>query len=67
MIRAVAAKVAQAGMNLWFKQSAAEILEGIELPTDWPAAEKLKCGTDTLDVWIDSGSSHRAVLQKRST
>ena len=65
VIRAIATKVADSGTNLWFEKSAAEILEGIELPEDWPAADQLKCGTDTLDVWIDSGTSHRAVLQKR--
>lgn len=65
VIRAVAEKVAKSGTNLWFSQTAAEILKGIELPASWPAAELLKCGTDTLDVWIDSGTSHRAVLQKR--
>lgn len=66
VIRAISAKVAQSGTNLWFKHNAAEILAGIELPSDWPNPETLKCGTDTLDVWIDSGSSHRAVLQKRA-
>jgi isoleucyl-tRNA synthetase len=65
VIRAVAAKIAVHGTNIWFKQSAAELLEGIELPSDWPSADSLTCGSDTLDVWIDSGSSHRAVLQKR--
>jgi isoleucyl-tRNA synthetase len=55
-----------AGTDLWFEKTAAEILDGIALPSDWPNAEKLSCGNDTLDVWIDSGSSHRAVLQKRS-
>ena len=65
VIRAIAKKVAAAGTDLWFEQSAEEILDGIALPEDWPTADKLKCGTDTLDVWIDSGTSHRAVLQKR--
>ena len=65
VIRAIAAKVAEQGTNLWFKQSASEILDGITLPEGWPKPDQLKCGTDTLDVWIDSGSSHRAVLQKR--
>ncbi|MEO0509765.1 MAG: isoleucine--tRNA ligase [Verrucomicrobiota bacterium] len=65
VIRGIAAKVATTGTDLWFEKTAAEILEGIELPADWPSAEQLKCGTDTLDVWIDSGTSHRAVLQKR--
>lgn len=65
VIRAISKKVAEAGTDLWFEKTAAEILEGITLPDDWPSADKLKSGTDTLDVWIDSGSSHRAVLQKR--
>lgn len=65
VIREISKKVAQDGTNLWFKQTAAEILDGISLPEGWPTPDKLKCGTDTLDVWIDSGSSHRAVLQKR--
>lgn len=65
VIRAIAAKVAKDGTDIWFKQSAAEILDGIALPDSWPAASELECGTDTLDVWIDSGTSHRAVLQKR--
>ena len=65
VIRAIAAKVATHGTNLWFEQSAPEILSGIELPAGWPAPEALKRGMDTLDVWIDSGTSHRAVLQKR--
>ncbi|MGC6423778.1 MAG: isoleucine--tRNA ligase [Lentimonas sp.] len=65
VIRAVAKKVAKDGTNIWFKQSAAELLDGVSLPKGWPPASELKCGTDTLDVWIDSGSSHRAVLQKR--
>ena len=66
VIRAISKKVAEAGTDLWFEKTAAEILDGIPLPSDWPSAEKLSCGSDTLDVWIDSGSSHRAVLQKRS-
>ena len=66
VIRAISKKVAVSGTDLWFEKTAAEILDGIPLPSDWPSAEKLTCGNDTLDVWIDSGSSHCAVLQKRS-
>lgn len=66
VIRAISNKVAEAGTDLWFEKTAAEILDGIPLPSEWPSPEKLTCGNDTLDVWIDSGSSHRAVLQKRS-
>ena len=66
VIRAISNKVAVAGTDLWFEKSATEILDGIPLPSGWPSPEKLTCGNDTLDVWIDSGSSHRSVLQKRS-
>jgi isoleucyl-tRNA synthetase len=66
VIRGIAAKVAKTGTDLWFEKTAAQILEGIKLPSNWPPVEQLKCGSDTLDVWIDSGTSHRAVLQKRA-
>ena len=61
--RAVAAKIAAEGTNFWYNATAAQILDGITLPADWPAATALTCGRDTLDVWIDSGSSHAAVLR----
>ena len=65
VIRALSKKVAVHGTDLWFEKSASEILDGITLPDGWPSPDQLKCGSDTLDVWIDSGTSHRAVLQKR--
>lgn len=65
VIRALAPKIGRSGADLWFRASAAELLAGIELPADWPHPEQLTPGTDTLDVWIDSGCSHRAVLQQR--
>ena len=34
-------------------------------PTDWKGAEAAAKSNDTLDVWIDSGSSSRAVLMRR--
>jgi isoleucyl-tRNA synthetase len=57
VIRKVADLVARHGTNLWFERDDA-----------WWAAELgLAPGTtrrnDTLDVWIDSGVSHRAVLR----
>ncbi|MCX6956417.1 MAG: class I tRNA ligase family protein, partial [Verrucomicrobia bacterium] len=61
---AVAEKFAQQGTNLWYSATPAEILSGIALPAGWPAASSLTCGRDTLDVWIDSGSSHAAVLKR---
>jgi isoleucyl-tRNA synthetase len=62
--RAVADKFATVGTNLWYSATAAEILAGVTLPAEWPAASALTCGRDTLDVWIDSGSSHAATLRR---
>ncbi|MBT4225086.1 MAG: class I tRNA ligase family protein, partial [Opitutae bacterium] len=64
VIREIADKVESQGTNFWFESEAADILESINLPESW-VGKKLQCGTDTLDVWIDSGCSHRAVLQKQ--
>ncbi len=65
VIRGIADKVAKKGTNIWFDESAEKILEGIEIPSSWGEASKLRKGSDTLDVWIDSGSSHAAVLSPR--
>jgi isoleucyl-tRNA synthetase len=62
--RAVADKFATVGTNLWYNAPPAEILAGIPLPAGWPAPAALTCGRDTLDVWIDSGSSHAATLRR---
>ena len=63
VIRAVADKIATKGTNFWYDAPASEILAGVTLPAGWPAASALTAGRDTLDVWIDSGSSHAAVLK----
>jgi isoleucyl-tRNA synthetase len=63
VIRAIAAKVATRGTNLWYDSTPAQILEGVKLPAGWPAPAELTCGRDTLDVWIDSGSTQAAVLK----
>lgn len=65
VIREVAKKVGREGSNYWFDHTAEEILEGITLPESF-RGKKLTKSTDTLDVWIDSGSSHYAVLKKRT-
>jgi isoleucyl-tRNA synthetase len=62
--RAIADKFSARGTNLWYDATPAEILDGIKLPAGWPAPSALTCGRDTLDVWIDSGSSHAAVLKR---
>jgi isoleucyl-tRNA synthetase len=64
VIRAVADKVEKRGTNLWYESSPVEILGGISLPQGWPDSSTLTCGRDTLDVWLDSGSSHAAVLKR---
>lgn len=62
-IRIVADLFREKGSNAWFEMSAAEIL---------PAGVQCECGcdelekeTDTMDVWFDSGSSWRAVIENR--
>ncbi|MGF1530998.1 MAG: isoleucine--tRNA ligase [Puniceicoccaceae bacterium] len=62
VIEALAGKVALHGTSIWFEQDAAQLLDGIPLPAGWQDRD-LVTGKDTLDVWIDSGCSHRAVLQ----
>ncbi|MES2995545.1 MAG: isoleucine--tRNA ligase [Verrucomicrobiota bacterium] len=54
----VADIVEKEGTNFWFEKSDAEIAALLGLP-----AGVKKC-RDTLDVWIDSGCSHVAVLEK---
>ncbi len=54
-IRKLADLVAQRGSNVWFEFSDAELARELELP------EGTTNRNDTIDVWIDSGVSHRAV------
>ncbi len=61
LIQFLADKISHEGSNLWFSKSAEELLDGFDLPDQW-RDRKLTKGNDTLDVWIDSGCSHRAVL-----
>jgi isoleucyl-tRNA synthetase len=62
--RAIADKLQKLGTNFWYDATPAQILEGVKLPPGWPAPASLTCGRDTLDVWIDSGSTHAAVLRR---
>ncbi len=64
VIRSVADKVEKRGTNLWYESTPSQILEGVSLPGGWPEPSALSCGRDTLDVWLDSGSSHAAVLRR---
>ena len=63
IIRAVADLVGQHGSNVWFEKSAQELWKLVR-PKDWNGPEATVKSTDTLDVWIDSGSSSRAVLMQ---
>jgi isoleucyl-tRNA synthetase len=47
--------VAQRGSNIWFELDDAALAKEVGLPPDTTK------GTDTIDVWIDSGVSHKAV------
>ena len=55
IIRALADLVAQRGSNIWFELDDAALAKEVGLPPDTTK------GTDTIDVWIDSGVSHKAV------
>ncbi|MCF6314193.1 MAG: isoleucine--tRNA ligase [Verrucomicrobiales bacterium] len=59
LARKVADLTEQQGTNLWFEKDDAWWAAQLDLP-----AGTTRCH-DTLDVWIDSGSSHVAVLDKR--
>jgi len=60
----VAALIEQHGSNIWFEKSAAELWALVK-PANWTGAEAVTKSSDTLDVWIDSGSSSRAVIARR--
>jgi len=56
LAKKIADLVEKEGTNVWFEKSDAELATLFGLPEG-----STKC-RDTLDVWIDSGSSHVAVL-----
>ena len=60
----VADLIQKEGSNIWFEKSAAELWALVK-PANWAGAEAVAKSSDTLDVWIDSGSSSRAVLMRR--
>jgi isoleucyl-tRNA synthetase len=57
--RKVADIVERAGTNIWFEQDDAWWASELGLPAGCTRRN------DTLDVWIDSGVSHEAVLRRR--
>ena len=60
----VANLIEKHGSNIWFEKSAAELWALVK-PANWSGAEAVAKSSDTLDVWIDSGSSSRAVIARR--
>lgn len=64
VIRAIADKVEKEGSDIWFAKDAVELLQDCPVPAEFNGQTMHK-GMDTLDVWIDSGCSHRAVLRQR--
>jgi len=55
IIRKLADLVAKRGSNVWFELDDAALAREVGLPSDTTK------GSDTIDVWIDSGVSHKAV------
>jgi isoleucyl-tRNA synthetase len=64
IVRHAADLIEKHGSNVWFEKSAAELWSLVK-PKDWKGAEAVVKSSDTLDVWIDSGSSSRSVLMRR--
>ncbi|MDD5140663.1 MAG: isoleucine--tRNA ligase [Verrucomicrobiales bacterium] len=64
IVRNAADLIEKHGSNIWFEKSAGELWSLVK-PANWAGAEAVAKSNDTLDVWIDSGSSSRAVLMRR--
>jgi len=64
IVRNAAKLIEQHGSNVWFEKSVAELWSLVK-PADWKGGEAVAKSSDTLDVWIDSGSSSRAVIAQR--
>jgi isoleucyl-tRNA synthetase len=64
IVRKTATLIEQHGSNVWFEKSAAELWSLVK-PEGWTGPEAATKSSDTLDVWIDSGSSSRAVIARR--
>jgi len=64
IVRKAADLVEKSGSNIWFEKSAEELWSLLK-PEGWAGPDAVRKSADTLDVWIDSGSSSRAVLMRR--
>lgn len=64
IVRKAADLIEEHGSNVWFERSSAELWTLLR-PHNWSGPEATAKSNDTLDVWIDSGSSSRAVIMQR--
>jgi isoleucyl-tRNA synthetase len=64
IVRNAAALVERHGSNVWFEKNTTELWAALK-PANWKGPEAAAKSNDTLDVWIDSGSSSRSVLMRR--
>ncbi|MCF7707369.1 MAG: isoleucine--tRNA ligase [Verrucomicrobia bacterium] len=64
IVRNTADLIEKHGSNVWFERSAEALWTEVK-PAVWDGPEAVDKSTDTLDVWIDSGSSSRSVLMQR--
>jgi isoleucyl-tRNA synthetase len=65
IVRNAADLIERHGSNIWFEKSASTLWSAVK-PANWSGGEAIAKSNDTLDVWIDSGSSSRAVLMRRA-
>jgi isoleucyl-tRNA synthetase len=64
IVRNTAVLFEQHGSNAWFEKPLPELWAAVK-PADWKGPTPAAKSNDTLDVWIDSGSSSRAVIARR--
>ena len=67
-VRAVATRFREKGSDVWFTETPTELLscDQTACPVHFGETAKLRKEKDIFDVWFESGSSWRAVLQHRS-
>ncbi|MEI6085234.1 MAG: isoleucine--tRNA ligase [Verrucomicrobiota bacterium] len=56
-------KVVKDGVDIWFERSVAELFGDVKCPAC--GSGKLEKSPDIVDVWFESGVSHRVVLKQR--
>ena len=64
LVRRAADLIERHGSNVWFEWPVERLWSEIR-PDGWSGPEPAAKSADTLDVWIDSGSSSRAVIARR--